>query len=137
MTARTGPSGPGPEAGGPAEVILHEERLLLATQRVVTERVRITKRIVSTTRTIEVPVRIEQLVITHEPLDPTDLGALPSGGPAEDVVILLHEEVPEVTLRVVAVERVVVGKRDVAGEQVVTVDLVAETAEVTTLDVTP
>lgn len=138
MTTHTGPGGPGLEAGGPAEVVLHEERLLLATERVATERVRITKRIVSTTRTIEVPVRIEQLVISHEPLDPRDSSTLPAEDrSAEDVVIVLHEEVPVVSLRVVATERVVIGKRDVAGEQTLTVDLASETAEVSTLDVAP
>jgi uncharacterized protein (TIGR02271 family) len=134
MTARTGSGGPGLEAGRPAEVVLHEERLLLATERVVTERVRITKRIVSTTRTIEVPIRLEQLVITHETLQgPVGLEA----GTGGDVVIVLHEEVPEVSLRVVATERVVIGKRDVTGEQTITVDLESEAADVTTADVTP
>jgi uncharacterized protein (TIGR02271 family) len=133
MTARTGSGGPGLEAGRPAEVVLHEERLLLATERVVTERVRITKRIVSTTRTIEVPIRLEQLVITHETLQgPVGLEA----GTGGDVVIVLHEEVPEVSLRVVATERVVIGKRDVTGEQTITVDLESEAADVTTADVT-
>lgn len=117
---------------------------------------RISKRIVTTTRTIEVPVRIEQLVIAHEPLqeplreplqeqlqqvvaesDPT---TLPDGDRSattgDDLVIVLHEEVPEVTLRVVAVEQVRVGKRSVLGEQTLSVELAAETAEVTTSAVT-
>jgi stress response protein YsnF len=37
---------------------------------------------------------------------------------------------------VVATERVVIGKRDVTGEQTITVDLESEAADVTTADVT-
>lgn len=49
------------------DVVLHAERLLISRARYATERVRFSKRIVTTTRTIEIPVRIEQLVISHEP----------------------------------------------------------------------
>ncbi len=139
------------------EVLLHQEQLRVSTQRVGVERMRISKRIVTTTRTIEVPVRLEQLVITREPFGDQDavttagsdamsdamsdalldagLDAGPVGG-GGDLVIVLHEEVPEFTMRVVAVERVAISKRTVTGEQTITVDLSAEAADVTTLDVT-
>ncbi len=136
------------------EVLLHQEQLRVSTQRVGVERMRISKRIVTTTRTIEVPVRLEQLVITREPFGDQDavttagsdamsdamsdalLDAGPVGG-GGDLVIVLHEEVPEFTMRVVAVERVAISKRTVTGEQAITVDLSAEAADVTTLDVSP
>ncbi|WP_380174369.1 YsnF/AvaK domain-containing protein [Kineococcus sp. DHX-1] len=136
------------------EVLLHQEQLRVSTQRVGVERMRISKRIVTTTRTIEVPVRLEQLVITREPFGDQDavttagsdamsdamsdalLDAGPVGG-GGDLVIVLDEEVPEFTMRVVAVERVAISKRTVTGEQAITADLSAEAADVTTLDVSP
>jgi uncharacterized protein (TIGR02271 family) len=131
--------GPGPVAHGTTpqtvDVVLHEERLVVSTQRVAVERVRISKRIVTEVRTVEVPVRVEQLVVSREALDagePLDAGA---GRRAGDLVLVLHEEVPEVVLHVVAVERVVVTTQDVAGEQTVSVQLASEVADVTTLDV--
>jgi uncharacterized protein (TIGR02271 family) len=136
MTAHDGNGGPGLEVDGAAAVVLHEERLLVSTQHVATERVRITKRIVTTTRTIDVPVRVEQLVITREPLDAGGPVARAGAVPGEPVVIVLHEEVPEIALRVVATERVVIGTRSVAEERVVTTELAAEVVEVVTSDVT-
>jgi len=124
------PGGPGPVTGpgGPA-MDLHAEQLTISTERVAVERVRFTKRIVTTTRTIEVPVPVEQLVVQREPLDPT--GATVEGAPDRDeFVIVLHEEVPEVTVRVVPTERVVVRVRTVAGEERLTADLATEVADV-------
>lgn len=123
-------------APGAADVVLNREQLRISTQRVDVERVRFSKRIVTTTRTLEVPVRVEQLVITHEPLPGHRRGTPRDVAGDRDLVITLHEEVPEVTLRVVAVERVRVGKRDVTGEQTLTVELAAEAAEITAPDTT-
>ncbi|WP_328291468.1 YsnF/AvaK domain-containing protein [Kineococcus sp. NBC_00420] len=128
------------------EVVLHAQRLLISRQRVATERVRFVKQIVTSTRTIEVPVRIEQLVISHEPLtgaaddglrDETGNGRAGTelsvaGADASGLVIVLHEEVPEVTMRVVAKERVSVGVRTVNGEQVVSASLGTEVVDVDT-----
>ncbi|MGI4895325.1 MAG: YsnF/AvaK domain-containing protein [Janthinobacterium lividum] len=122
------PTGDASRADPGVEVVLHAEQLRVARERVGVERVRFAKRIVTTTRTIEVPVRVEQLVVSHEAL--TD-GTV-SGSPAHlanDVVIVLHEEIPEVTLRVVPVERVLVQVRSVVGEQSITADLRSETAD--------
>lgn len=109
---------------------LHAERLLIGRERVAVERVRFTKRIVTTTRTIEVPVRVEQLVISHEELDPPVAvgGHAPLGD--EEFVIVLHEEVPEVTVRIVPTERVVVRTRTVTGIELVTADLATEVVDV-------
>lgn len=132
--------GPGPVGNGhtspEAEVVLHEERLVVSTQRVAVERVRISKRIVTEVRTVEVPVRVEQLVVTREPLDAGEVPVADPGTRAGDLVLVLHEEVPEVTLRVVAVERVLVTTQDVAGEQTVSAVLAAEVADISTAHVT-
>ena len=145
----TTPSGPGAPAGrhlvagGPglvggdpsshaAEVVLHEERLVVSTQRVAVERVRISKRIVTEVRTVEVPVRVEQLVVTREPLDAGEPIPAERGDRVGDLVLVLHEEVPEVTVRVVAVERVVITTQVVAGEQTVSAVLATEVADITT-----
>lgn len=132
--------GPGLVAHDPtllgAEVVLHEERLIVSTQRVAVERVRISKRIVTEVRTVEVPVRVEQLVVSREPVGAGEPIALEPGDRAGDLVLVLHEEVPEVTLRVVAVERVVVTTQVVAGEQTVSAVLATEVADITTTDVT-
>lgn len=116
-------------AGGEvSEILLHAERLGITTSRVATERVRFTKRIVTTTRTIEVPVRVEQLVVTHEAL-PADF-ATPEVGGFPELVIVLHEEVPEVTLRVVPVERITVDVVTAVRDEVVTAELAAEVLDV-------
>lgn len=134
------------------DVVLHAERLLISRARYATERVRFSKRIVTTTRTIEIPVRIEQLVISHEPFPPatsadtlaatstnttvSDLTAavpahFPGDGEGEsDLIIVLHEEVPEFTLRVAPVERVTIGVRTVVAEQIITATLGSETISV-------
>ena len=112
-----------------AEVVLHQERLGITTRRFPAERVRFTKRIVTTTRTVEVPVRVEQLVVTHEPL--SDEFPVTDGEVPAELVIVLHEEVPEVTLRVVPVERVSVAVRTVTRDEVVVAELATEVVDVT------
>jgi uncharacterized protein (TIGR02271 family) len=116
-------------AGVGAEVVLHQERLGITTRRLPVEKVRFTKRIVTTTRTIEVPVRVEQLVVTHEPL--SDEFPVTDGEVFPELVMVLHEEVPEVTLRVVPVERVSVAVRTVTRDEVVVAELATEVVDVT------
>jgi len=134
VTAGPGLAGHAPRSPG-AEVVLHQEQLLISTQRVAVERVQVSKHIVTETRTIEVPVRVEQLIVTREPLDSQESTALGAGERADDLVIVLHEEVPEVTVRVVPTERVVVSVQNVTKEQTISAELAAEVAEVTTSDV--
>jgi len=113
-----------------ADVVLHAERLSVSSDRFAVERVRFSKRVVTTTRTVEIPVRIEQLVVHHEPFpERTPVDARVAPDPA-DLVIVLHEEVPEVTLRVQPVERVTVQVRSVTGEETVTAELRSEIADV-------
>ncbi|MEZ0164841.1 DUF2382 domain-containing protein [Kineococcus sp. LSe6-4] len=118
-------------------MVLSAEALRTRTVRVAHERVRISKRIVETTRTVEVPVRVEQLVLTHEPLEPleplepgeTGPGTVPAG-PAGEIVLVLHEEVPQVSLRVEPVEVVRIGVVTRTGEAVVETTVRTEQAEV-------
>ncbi len=92
----------------PIEVIRSEERLHVATERVAVERVRIAKRIITETKTFTVQVRREELVVERLPVTSTDQHPRAehhdTTGPLMELV--LHEEVPEVTTRVVAVERI-------------------------------
>ncbi|WP_432561741.1 YsnF/AvaK domain-containing protein [Kineococcus sp. SYSU DK003] len=127
-----GPGEPGGLQGPEASVqtVLRTEELLLGTERLATQRVRFRKRIVTTTRTLEVPVRLEQLVVEREPLAGTAVPARSGASGDEEIVLVLHEEVPDVTLRVVPVEQVRVQVRTVAGEQVVTADLRTEVVDV-------
>ncbi|GAB3462692.1 DUF2382 domain-containing protein [Kineococcus endophyticus] len=112
-------------------MVLSAEALRTGTVRVARERVRISKRIVETTRTVEVPVRVEQLVVVHEPLGPDDpVPDVDPTAPVEELVVVLHEEVPEVTLRVHPVELVRIGIDTVPGEVVVEADVRSEEVEV-------
>lgn len=113
---------------GAAEVVLLAEQLSVGVDRVAAERVRITKRIVEEVRTVQVPLRREELVISQEPL--TGTGSVP-GTAAEDLVLVLHEEVPVVSVAVQAYERVVVAVETVRTEQVLRADLRTEHASVT------
>ena len=102
------------------DIVLSAERLQHSVVRVPRERVRISKRITTEIRTLEVPVRVEQLVVRHEAL--TGTGRADVDGTAEtpeELVLVLHEEVPEVSLRVRPIERVRVRVRQVTGKQVV------------------
>lgn len=105
------------------EVVRSEEELTLGDRRWrESERVRVTKRVVTEDRTIVVPVRREELVIERLPV--VDGRLLPaSPGPVEDLVLILHEEIIEVNSRVVPVERVciTVGRET---EQVVFSDVI-------------
>jgi len=107
---------PRPDGTADAPIVVRaEERLRTTTQRVAVERVRIAKRVVTETRTFTVKVRREELVVERLPAgaDPDQ----PADGDRADLdqatplfELILHEEVPEVTIRVVPVERVRVTK---------------------------
>ena len=97
----------GPRGDG-IEVIRSEERLVAGTQRVVTGRVRLAKRIVVEERTVTVSVRREELVVEHLPPGPSDVatGLRPSDAGAPVLELVLSEEEVEVVTRVVPRERV-------------------------------
>jgi uncharacterized protein (TIGR02271 family) len=109
-------------------VVLSAETLTVSTVRVPRERVRISKRVVTSTRTVEVQVRSEELVITREPVSGAE-GVSPAAG-NDEIVVVLRAEVPEVSLRVQPVEVVRIGTTTVQGEDVVHAELRTEVADV-------
>jgi stress response protein YsnF len=131
-----------------AEVVLSAERLDVATTRVPVERVRVLKRVVTEMRTLEVPVRVEQVVVVHddlrdggtfdtsevsEPVGAGETGAAAGGGRTPvvtEIEVVRHEEVPVVSLRVEPAERVTVRVVRVPGEAVVSAALCREEAVV-------
>lgn len=123
------------------EVVRREERLRVGVERVPSERVRLIRRIITETRLVEVEVRREVLEVESstapdvlaragEP-GPYGFSDAAVGAAREPVVIVLHEEVPTVTVEVRAVERVRVDVRGVVARVPVTAELSAEQVEVT------
>jgi uncharacterized protein (TIGR02271 family) len=113
-------------------VVLSAETLTVSTVRVPRERVRISKRVVTSTRTVEVAVRREELVVTREPVTGSGEVTAPAGD--RELVIVLHEEVPEISLRVEPVELVRIGVTTVEGQDVVHAELRREEADVDVTD---
>ncbi|MEJ5946424.1 DUF2382 domain-containing protein [Pseudokineococcus basanitobsidens] len=116
-------------------VTASQERAVARTERVPVERVRVSKRVVTRRRRVEVEVELrhEELVVTREPLE----GGAGADRPADEardrdreVVLVLHEEVPVVSVEARPVERVRVAVRRVEGTTPVTVDLAREVVEV-------
>ena len=108
-----------PGASDPdAAMTLRQEHVRVGTEWVATGQVRISRRVVTDTRTVEVTVRREELVIETD----TAVGAngamvgtvldgaavTPPTGPVPPLVIVLREERPEVVTRVYPYERVTV-----------------------------
>ena len=111
-----------------------EERAVARRLRVPVERVRVAKRVRTETVSVQVQVRREELVVTREPVAPEEgeqLAVLATGDEqADQVVLLLSEEVPVVGVEVRPLERVVVTTRPVEGRQRVEVDLAREVVDV-------
>ena len=108
------------ESGATIELI--EEELRPRTRPVQTGEVTIRKEVVTETRTIEVPVRREELVIEHHPVDrqPFDRTVRPGADPLIEQLIdrLRHMQTGE-TLRIPIVEEeIVVHKRPVVVEEI-------------------
>jgi uncharacterized protein (TIGR02271 family) len=101
------PPQPQPEPTG-EEVVLTEEQLLVDTERVPAQRVRLRKELVTEEVTVTVVLRHEELVIEREPIEPG--AALPEAADApkldEPLEIVLWAEEPVVTTRAVPTERV-------------------------------
>ena len=115
----------------PPSVVVHEERLIVSTERFATERVRLERVVVTEQRTVTVDVRREEVRLVREPLPGVD--PLPGDGvaaPVEPVVVILHEERIAITRTVVPVERVTLRVASVAGERDVTAELRREVVDV-------
>jgi len=121
---------------GAAEMVLHEEQLRVSTRMVPAERVRLVRRVVTEARMVEVQVRrevldIERIRLDGDPTDSVDLGAPGTAGvEGAPVVLVLHEEVPVVTMAVRAVEQITVTVTTVAGQTAVRAEVSSEQAEV-------
>ena len=99
---------PVPEPTG-EEVVLSEEQLVVETERVPAQHVRVRKEIVEEEVTVTVVLRHEELVIEREPIAPGEAPAETAGGPKLDeapIEIVLWAEEPVVTTRAVPTERV-------------------------------
>jgi stress response protein YsnF len=81
---------------------------------------------------VDVEVRRQELVVERVPVDEDEARAAATTdlGEPEEVVVVLHEEVPVVTTETRPVERVTVRARRVESTTPVTVDLSREVVEV-------
>ncbi len=113
VAARPGSVPATDEASGERALELREERLQLEKRRVQHGEARLSKRVVTETQTIDVPVTHEELVIERTP----GSGRAADGTIErnEEIVIPLSTEVVNVEKRVVATENVTIGKRQVEG----------------------
>jgi uncharacterized protein (TIGR02271 family) len=108
--AAVAPAAPAPRTGEGATIQLREEELHAHTQFVETGEVRVRKEVVTEFRTIEVPVRREEVVIErHAPTGEPD--STPDLGPDEVIRIPVRVEQIIVEKRPVVKEEVTVGKR--------------------------
>lgn len=90
---------------------LQEEKLDVDTKKVQTGEVNVSKRVVEETKTVEVPVEHEEIVVKRHKVND---GTRPDGDMAdEEIVIPVSEEQIEVTKRPVVTEEVTIGKEKV------------------------
>src|SRR3954452_4436082 len=91
------------------QVVLTEELLVVETERVPAQHVRVRKEIVEEEVTLTVVLRHEELVIEREPIGPGEVPAQTAGGPRLDeppIEIVLWAAEPVVPTRSVPSERV-------------------------------
>jgi uncharacterized protein (TIGR02271 family) len=105
------------------EVIRSEEQLRVGTTWQAVERVRLARRIVTEVRQIEVEVRREELVVHRDAVgDPSDDDHPQDVEPVtgDDIVMVLSEEVPMITMSTRPYERVRIRVQQVTEERAVT-----------------
>lgn len=91
------------------EVVLTEEQLVVETERIPAQHVRVRKEVVEEEVTVTVVLRHEELVIERLPIAPGEAPAESARGPRLDeppIEIVLWAEEPVVTTRAVPTERV-------------------------------
>jgi uncharacterized protein (TIGR02271 family) len=113
------------------EVMLSEEQLVVETERVPAQHVRVRKEIVEEEVTLTVVLRHEELIIEREPITPGEVPAQTAGGPRLDeppIEIVLWAEEPVVTTRAVPSERVRVMRTLGSQQQDITTQLRHERA---------
>lgn len=121
---------------GDNEVVRHEERLKVGTETQEAGRVRLRKHVVTENRTVEVPVKREEVRVERTPINDGDGKAVAGGslGEGEEEVVL-REERPVVEKEVVAAEKVGLDKTTVEGTERVQTDVSKEQVEVDGADV--
>lgn len=147
-TTTTAEDGPGTTRSGAEQgrrLELVEEKLQARTRAVQTGVVRIRKQVVTETRTIEVRVRREEIIVEqHSGQAPTELPErsasepLPEAlatqvrdlKPGETIRIPLIEEEVVIQTRPVVVEEVIIGKRVVQATQLVSATVRREEARI-------
>jgi uncharacterized protein (TIGR02271 family) len=106
---------PGQPSRSPAlpariEVTRFEEQLRVSTRSVPSERVRLERYIVTEQRTITLDVKREEIRLIREPLSEEEGDATAHSDPQdhtrEDIIMVLREEQPVITKKIVPVERV-------------------------------
>lgn len=119
----------------PAEVIRSEERARVGYVWAPVERVRISRRVITETRMVEVTLRREVLYVERLSIDSDQAEAeLAQRETPARLVIVLSEEVPVISTQVRPVERVRISVQRVRGEQAVTTELRQEQIVVERLD---
>jgi uncharacterized protein (TIGR02271 family) len=83
-------------------VVVRNEELEVGTERRSSGQARLRKRTTTETRTVEVPVTREEIVLEREPVDPDSAEARAADAGANEVVIETQEQVPVVTKKVSA-----------------------------------
>lgn len=123
-----------PQPAGESITIRSEERPYVSTTRVPVTRVKVRKRIVTETRTVTIEVAREELVVKDEAIEERDADTSgPDAASApQELVIVLHEQRPVITMETVPVERVLVRTHTVTQDQRVTETISKEQIELHT-----
>ena len=130
------PSPPAGDAAQAIEVTRSEEELVLGTRWRRGRRARVQKHVVTDRITVEVEVRREELRVVHEPIDASDdePSPEPPSGERRVAEVVLHEEVVDVTKRVVPTERATISTAVVTEGVEVSEQIARERVEVETAD---
>jgi uncharacterized protein (TIGR02271 family) len=97
------PSGEGQDSDADDDaVVVRNEELEVGTERRSSGQARLRKRTTTETRTVEVPVTREEIVLEREPVDPDSAEARAADTGDDEVIVETHEEVPVVTKKVSA-----------------------------------
>lgn len=107
-------------------VTLHEEKVVVGTERQQTGKARLRKYVVTDIEQVEVPVQREEVVLEREPATGRDAGRVGE----EEVEVTLSEERPVITKETVATENVSLGKRTVEDTETVRTEVAHEEVDV-------
>lgn len=114
-----------------------EEQLVVGTEQHETERVTLTRHVVTEEQTITVPLVREEVRIVREPVSGDGATGSPSDLGPDEQVIVLHEERPVVTTEVHEVERVRIEHDDVVEDEDVSGEVRREVIDVERQPATP